>query len=91
MLPSASARIRPWPDRSAGRSAVDWCWCDYDRRSTIVDTAVVAVTATSTIGAAMETDAATASDWNDQTVLSLIAPKRHGLSGDRRQADNSRN
>jgi hypothetical protein len=39
----------------------------------------------------METDAATASDWNDQTVLSLIAPKRHGLSGDRRQADNSRN
>ncbi len=58
---------------------------DHDR------TTVVAVGATSTIRAAMETDAATASDWNDQTVLSLIAPKRHGLSGDSRQANKSRN
>ena len=36
---------------------------------------------TPAIKAAMETKAASARDLNDQTVLSLIAPNRHGLSG----------
>jgi len=39
----------------------------------------------------MEASAASASDWNDQTVLSLIAPERHGLGGNCRQSDSSNN
>jgi hypothetical protein len=31
----------------------------------------------------MEANAASASDWNDQTVLSLTIPQRHGLYRDR--------
>jgi hypothetical protein len=31
------------------------------------------------IGPAMEAGTTAASDWNDQTILSLITLKRHGL------------
>lgn len=46
-------------------------WRDHDR----------SVGITPAIKAAMETKAASARDLNDQTVMSLIASNRHGLSG----------
>jgi hypothetical protein len=39
----------------------------------------------------MEANAASASDGNDQTALSLITPQRHGLCRNRWQSDSSGN
>jgi hypothetical protein len=71
MRPSASAW---WSHNYSGRN--------YDRGAPVA-TAVVAVGTASAVGSAMEANAASASDWNDQTVLSLITPQRHGLCRDR--------
>jgi hypothetical protein len=71
VLPSASARSY----RSNNYARHNYGW------GAPVAAAVVAVATASAVGSAMEANAASASDWNDQTVLSLIASNRHGLSG----------
>jgi hypothetical protein len=52
---------------------------NYYCRGAPVATAVVAVDTASAVGSAMEANTASASDWNEQTVLSLITLKRHDL------------
>jgi hypothetical protein len=70
-------------------SATAWSWSyNYrsghnDGRGAPVATAIPAVGTASAVGSAMEANAASASDGNDQTVLSLITPQRHGLCRDR--------
>ena len=47
----------------------------------VVRAAVVTIATAAAIRSSMKAKAASASDLNDQTVLNLIARKRHGLSG----------
>jgi len=72
MCPSASARSYD------GRRNHDW----GDHRGAPVAAFVPAVSTASAIWAAMEANTASASDLNDQTVLSLNAPNRHRWGGD---------
>ena len=71
-------------------SATAWSYRSYNYgsghnngRGAPVATAVIAVGTASAVGSAMEANAASASDWNDQTALSLITPQRHGLCRNR--------
>ena len=82
MLPSATA----WPD---GTFVVSWTPI-VNRRRNYNWSVIVAVADTSAIWATMVISAATASDWNDQAILSVNAVKRHGLCG-KRKADSSGN
>ena len=70
MLPSATA----WPD---GGLVVSWTPIVNRRRN--YNRSAIAVADTSAIWATMVISAATASDWNDQAILSVNAVKRHGL------------